>query len=590
MSELEGAPLDVTEPDQVAEPPRKNTAPLARRRRRRRWLIGGAAAVLAVASLVAVPLLQPRVAPLAALDTTVLAPTTIQDSIAATGTVASAGTFKVFSSLTYAVDRIDVSVGQVVEKGDILGRLSTTTVDKQIRSKLASIDQAAGVSDAAITTAETRYNASRKALANGTNTAITSANSAVTNAYSAWLKARKAYDDYDDSLDDGENAQRLAQKAALDAAASARDSAQYSYDKAAADLASAEAALESAEQAVAAAQAVVDAAGPAVTQAELDALAAAQTAAAAAQSTVDAYTDVAKRAELALAAASSAHDNAEDQYRATRTATNNTLSDLRLAADAAHDAYLRALSSRDAAKASASTEVQLNQDGVRSSEATASNLVGLQDLANLNEDRKATTIKAPMAGTVTAVFATVGANPAGPAFIIEDTDQLVIDSSVKEYDVVTVQPGMAVTIESDATRDAVYQGLITSIAPTSDKDASGDSITGSDIQFATEVEVTSADTDLRIGMNVRLNYVLAQQDGVLVVPFDAVYTNSWGSRAVLAAVKNPGDTYVLREFPVTTGLANDFSVAISGNGITEGLRVLNTPEKHTAGTTVTITG
>ena len=590
MSESGGPATDMTEQEHTGTAPNAASPPLARRRRRRRWLVGGAAVVLAVASLVAVMMLRPPVTTLAALDTTVLAPTTIQDSIAATGTVASARTFKVFSSLTYAVDRIDVSVGQVVEKGDILGRLSTTTVDKQIRSKLASIDQASGVSDAAITTAETRYNASRTALVNGTNTAVTSANSAVTSAYSAWLKARKAYDDYDDSLDDGQNAQRLAQRAALDAAANARDSAQYSYDKAAADLASAEAALESAELAVAAAQAVVDAAGPAVTQAQLDALAAAQSAAAAAHNNVAAYTDVAKRAELALEAATSAHDNAEDQYRATRTATNNTLSDLRLAADTAHDAYLRALSSRDAAKASASTEVQLNLDGVRSSEASASNLVGLQDLANLNEDRQATTIKAPMAGTVTAVYATVGANPAGPAFMIEDTEQLIVDSAVKEYDVVTVKPGMAVTIESDATRDAVFEGQITSIAPTSDKDTAGDSITGSDIQFATEVEVTSPDTDLRIGMNVRLNYVLAQQDGVLVVPFDAVYTNSWGSKAVLGAVKSADDTYVLREFPVTTGLANDFSVAISGNGITEGLRVLNTPEKHAAGTTVTING
>ena len=59
------------------------------------------------------------------------------------------------------------------------------------------------------------------------------------------------------------------------------------------------------------------------------------------------------------------------------------------------------------------------------------------------------------AGVVTAVYASVGANPAGPVFVIEDTTRLLIESSVKEYDVVSVQKGMAVTIESDATRDAV---------------------------------------------------------------------------------------------------------------------------------------
>lgn len=582
--------MDVTEQEHGDAAPRKGPRPTARRRRRRRWLIGGTAVVLAVTSLVAFAMLQPTVTTVSAADTTVLAPTSIQDSIAATGTVASARAYKVYSTLTYAVDRIDVSVGQVVEKGDSLGRLSTTAVDKQISSKLAAIEQSSATSAAAITTAEDRYNASKTALANGTNTAITSTDSAVTNAYSAWLKAQKAYADYDETLDDGQNSQVLAQKAARDAAANARASAQYSADKAAADLASAEEALESAELAYDAAKAVVDAAGENVTQAELDALAAAEAAVDAAQGGVDVAADVAKRADLALEAATDAYDNAEDQYQATRTSTSNTRSDLRLAADTAHDAYLRALSSREAAKASATTEVQLNLDGVRSSQAAASNQVALQDLANLNQDRKATIITAPMSGTVTAVYATVGANPAGPAFIIEDTEQLVIDSSVKEYDVVTVQPGMAATIESDATRDAVYEGRITSIAPTSDKDAAGNSITGSDIQYATEVEVTSPETDLRIGMNVRLNYVLAQQDGVLVVPFDAVYTNSWGSKAVLAAVKGAGDTFVLTEFPVTTGLENDFSVAISGNGVSEGLRVLNTPQEYVAGTAVTITG
>ncbi|MGB7962257.1 MAG: hypothetical protein WCF12_04760, partial [Propionicimonas sp.] len=120
MSETEAAPPDVTEPVQGAEAPRQES-PLVRRRRKRRWLIGGAAVALGVTSLIAVTILRPPVTTVAALDTTLLAPTTIQDSIAATGTVASARAFKVFSSLTYAVDRIDVSVGQVVDKGDLLG-------------------------------------------------------------------------------------------------------------------------------------------------------------------------------------------------------------------------------------------------------------------------------------------------------------------------------------------------------------------------------------------------------------------------------------------------------------------------------------
>lgn len=248
------------------------------------------------------------------------------------------------------------------------------------------------------------------------------------------------------------------------------------------------------------------------------------------------------------------------------------------------------MASLDAANAGADTEIQLALDALRSSEASASNSAALQDLANLSEDLAATTVAAPMAGTVTAVYANVGANPAGLVFVIEDTTRLLVESSVKEYDVVSVKQGMPVTIESDATRDAVYQGRITSIAPASEKDPAGKTITGSDIQYATKVDVVSAKTDLRIGMNVRLNYILAQQDGVLVVPFDAVFTKAPGGTAVLGVVKDARGRTVLQEFPVVTGLSNDLNVVLTGRGIKEGLRVMNSPAKYSAGDVVTIAG
>ncbi len=577
----------------------------AKRRRRRAWIIGGVAlALVGSATAFGLSTMRPPTKVLAASDTTVLSATTLQNSISATGTVASAHSFKVFSTLTYAVDQVYVTVGQKVAQGDKLCDLSKASLDKQVAAKKAAIDQASGTSAAAVKSAQDKYDASNTALANGTNGSLVSAQTGVTNAQNAYDKAAKAYNDYIATLDAGQNATLLAQQTALDNATNSRTSAQYSFDKASADLdaasgtlASATHAYDDASAAAATAQRIVDQAGSSVTQQQLDDLAAAQSAQAtaasardAAQKVVDADTDVRNRASIALQAAASAQANAQAAYDATVTASGNSASDLKLAVDTARDALNSAQASYTAAQTAAKTELQLNQDGVKSSQAQASNAAAMQDLVNLNKDIAATTITAPMAGTVTAVNANVGANPTGVAFVIEDLSGLVIDSSVKEYDVNSVAPGTPVTIEADATRDAVYTGKVASIAPTSDKDATGNTVTGSDIQYSTKVDVTSTDTKLKVGMNVRINYVLDKQSGVFAVPIDAVRKSAQGATTVLAAVKDAAGKTVLREVPVTTGLANDLSVAISGQGVVDGLRVVTNPAGLAAGTAVTIYG
>ncbi len=561
-----------------------------RRRTRRRWLIAAAAAALLAGTAIAVQMATPKVATVAALETTVLERGTIQDSISATGTVASATTFKVYSTLTYSVRTVHVSVGDAVSKGDRLCQLDTSGLNKQIASKEASIEQSEATSAAAIRTARDKYDAAVKAARTGTNPSVVSAQSAVTNAHNAWIKAKKTYDDYDSTLDDDENSQVLSAKAALDNAANALASARYTYDQAKDDLSTARAALDSASSAFDLAQAEVDAAGSSVTQAQLDALAAASQARDTAQQAVDGAEDVAAKARLGLESAHTTHENAEDAYEAASTAADNTLSDYKLAVQSSYDSYRSALAALAAANATAATEIQLNLDGLRSSQASAGNAVAIQDLVNIEKDVESTTVKAPVSGTVTAVYAEVGANPAGVIFVIEDTERLVIDASVNEYDVGSVKPGVPVAIESDATRDAVYRGTVASVAPTSDKDPSGETITGTDIQYATKVDVLSSDTQLRIGMNVRLRYLIAEEADVLVVPYEAVFTNAMGTKSVLAAVPRPDGTYELRSLTVTTGLENDLSVVIAGDGITPGLRVLNTPTKYAAGSVVRIAG
>ena len=281
-------------------------------------------------------------------------------------------------------------------------------------------------------------------------------------------------------------------------------------------------------------------------------------------------------AEAALEQAIRNRDAVEEQY----DTSGNTLREYRFAIESAYNAYVTAQQQLEAAQYSAKTQLQTSKNALSTAQINANTDSAVLSLAQMQEDLEETKIKAPVAGTITGVYATVGASGAGLLFVIEDTDNLVVETSVKGYDVGTVKVSMPVTIKSDATGDKLFDGRITSIAPTSNKNARGETDTTGDVLFATEVEVLSKDTGLRIGMSVRLNYIIAQQQGVIYVPYDAIYENENGETSVLFAEQQQNGKYKLREVKVTQGQENDIDVIISGDEIAPGAMVVTTPDKY----------
>jgi len=543
------APSQASGPAPAASPA---SAPVSatKRKRGRRWLVPViVAAVLLAGAGTAWAVLRPRATTVGVGDTTVLTTGTLTDSISATGTVAAATSAKVYSTLTYQVSHVNVELGQAVRAGDQLAQLDTATIDKQIASKKASMTQSQASAAASLAAAQNKYNAAASAVRNGTNSSLVNAQTSVTTAYDNWQKAVKTYEDAKAALDDGNNSQLVSAQTAVDNAKASLTNAQYNEKKA---------------------RDAWEAAGkpayPDATKVALD------------------------QAVNALDAAETAYDNARSAYEASANGADNTLSDYSAAADQAHDAYVNAQKALSAAQTSAQTDLQTSADAVKSSQASGRQDAAVTDLAGLLTDKASATITSPVDGTVTAVNATVGAPASGVLFVVESTDRLKVSSSVNEYDSGTVKPGMKVLISSDATRDAVYQGTVTSVAPASAKDASGKTVTGSDIQYATEIDVNSTGTGLRIGMNARVQYVVGQAESVLSVPTDSVFTDAQGADAVLALTKRLDGQYTIEQIAVTKGLENDVDVVISGDRVSEGLRVLNTPAKYKAGAVVTLSG
>jgi len=191
---------------------------------------------------------------------------------------------------------------------------------------------------------------------------------------------------------------------------------------------------------------------------------------------------------------------------------------------------------------------------------------------------------------VTAVYASVGSSGSGLLFVIEDTDHLVVSTSVKGYDLGDVKTGMTVEIKSDATGDSVIYGTLTTIAPTAKKNQLGDTEASNDPSFEAEVSVDTADCGLRIGMEARLSYIIDRAEHVLTVPYEAGFTDESGQSCILVLRAQEKETYLVEKLPVTTGLDDDLDIAVSGTGVEEGLRVITEAKTYLelAGKTVTL--
>ena len=480
-------------------------------------------------------------------------------------------------------------------------------------SAILSAENTLESAENAYLSAQKTYDRYAESLDEGENSTILAQESALEGAERSLSAAEDAYDSAQDAYDD---------------ARAQAEEAQTSYGKAQAEVEQAKQKLDEAKEKVSilteqvntgeatkdqldaavveqnTAQQTFDQAKNEETQASLT-LALRQAARDSAQSQASA-------AERTLEEAEAAYDTAKTQYRSALDSADDALEDCADAVDTAYEAYLdaqvtlentqadaqetladyadrlnTAYAAYESAQAglestenAAQNQLQSYQDSLNSAYANASTSTGEVSLRQLWADLEGTEITAPAAGTVTAVYAEVGSSGAGLLFVIEDVDNLVVATSVKDYDVASVSTGMAVAIQSDSTGDEVYDGEVTSIAPTAAKNAAGETDTSGDISFATDVAVTSQDTGLRIGMSVELDFVLDEALNALSVPYDAVYENDQGQTCLLVLEEGEDGELLLTELPVTTGLETDLDIAVEGDGLTEGVQVVTDPDRY----------
>lgn len=534
-----------------------------------------------------------------ASDTQVLSYQDLESSVSATGIVESSDTTKVYSTLAYQVKRVLVEVGDVVQEGDLLAELDGEPIEDQLATQKASLETASGSAGAQVQSAYDAYDNYKQGLDAGLNASLIGAESQVDTAYDAYVRAKNAYDRYKENVELGENTQVLSVEAQRNNAASALDQAESAYDTAREAYVTAkkaydtlpeinkhlEAAQEREQELMNAGEQASEEYAALVKQIE--------TLESQKQQIETAYTSADRgldSARQAVSTAQSAYDIAQATYNAALRGEDQALDDYADAVDSAWRAYQTALTSLDSTKKGTEDQLESFSDTLAAANAGANMSVSEEAIRQLNKTLDDTKITAPVSGTVTAVYATVGGSGSGLLFVIEDTDNLVVSTSVKGYDLGSVKTGMTVEIKSDATGDAVIPGTLTTIAPTAKKNQMGDTESSSDPSFEAEVTVESASSGLRIGMEARLSYIIDKADHVLAVPYEAVYTDESGKSAILVLRPQEKDGYLVESLPVTTGLDDDLDIAVSGAGVEEGLRVITDAKAYLSyvGKTVTL--
>lgn len=545
---------------------------------------------------------------------------TLENTISVGGTVESSESKKVYSKLTYPVEKVNVSVGDSVKKGDVLCTISTEDLQQQILQQQASVESSGISSDYNLSEAEERYTEALEKYQNGENTTLINAQKAIDQAEKALEDAKrqeelgltsslptnirsaedniesakanydnavKAYDkalkelepeNYPanvravaDSIDEYKESLRIVEKklynAELEAAYAKYNTAKGNYNTAKENSYD-QSSLEELQEAYAAAKQEYETLQSKYNEDNLKKQI--ETAENQLESLIEGLEAARDSAEISVKNAKLAYDKAVADLDNIKDQNSNTEESYGIAVKNAEDALATAKSDYE----NAVKQVESELSSLKKQAEQQRTISGLNDpqviiLQNLKDKLEYAVITAPCDGVVTSVRAEEGLIAEGPLFVIEDLDNLKISSMVGEYDISGVSEGMNATVRCDALNGAEYGGKVITVSPTSDASAAS---TG--VNYKIETEVDGEDGKLRVGMSAKVDILSERKENVLTITYDSLTTDENGNDAVYIAEKGDDGVWRARLVPVETGLETDYEIEVISSELKAGMLVL----------------
>jgi HlyD family secretion protein len=220
------------------------------------------------------------------------------------------------------------------------------------------------------------------------------------------------------------------------------------------------------------------------------------------------------------------------------------------ALDDAQKGYQMAVNKRDVARA------QLDVDKAKVTQAEAQVAGAQADLAQLEEEYRNSTIRAPMNGLVLSRDVEIGdavssilvmGSAATPIMTLGDTNEVYVKGQVDESDIGKVYLGQPARITVESFRDKSFRGKVTKIAPMG---AEKDNVTN----FEVRVSITNATGELKAAMTANAEIILDEHKNTLLIPEGAILYDADKKPSV--EVPDPKQKEGKRKVAVKLGISN----------------------------------
>ena len=613
--------------------------------KKKKIIIGvSAVAVLAVAGLV-IPAVMglgaPKYDPTAVYrgDVATVTKDDVIKSLNMTGTLKSAKSMTLFSSLNSKVQTLNVKAGDRVSQGQLLAQLDSSEAMSQLSSQQSQLNESRITQQNSIDEAAQNYQNAKSALDQGLNQDIRGAQTALHEAQNEYVKASRAYDQMKQEKDnrtlqallDQENALRSANQEAENAKMEAgragvavteantqRDIAVIERDKAQDELELTQNEIKRIRsnpnlftnpgQLIKEKLADIER-----LKAEIEAKN--QNADATEKAAKEAWSQQAQAKQAAIHASENL-GMARRQFRAALRQIDSQIAEAGEAVAKAQTGISDAKVALQYAQLHAVQEVNSNLRALRAAQASAGSGLaeGQSAIQKLRADINSAHVTSPIAGIVTSVTAKVGATPEGPLMTVEDDQNMVIETQIKESGVSKLNVGNQVTFTTPATGDKEFTGTVAFISPAALDQTSAPSGPGAgqgvdqggggsaSVMFPVQITVTGDLQGLRLGSTAKVKAIIAGQKNALTVPKGALVDAMMpldgkdsssteapvsggmmapgtsaddGPKSVLVIDNPDSEKPKIREVPVKVLVEGNGMAAIKGKGIKEGTTVLD---------------
>lgn len=610
--------------------------------RKKKVIIGvSAVAVLAIAGF-GIPAVMglgaPKYDPTAVYrgDVTTVVREDVTKTISMTGTLKSAKTMTLFSSLNSKVQALNVKAGDRVNQGQLLAQLDSSEANSQLASQQAQLNESRITQQNSIDEAAQNYQNAKSALDQGMNQEIRGAQTSLREAETEYVKSSRAYEQMKQERDNRTLQALLEQENALRSAYQEVENAKMEAGRAGAAVSEANLQRDIAIIERNSAAADLDLAKKQLSQLRADKnldptrrdelienvnqrIAELEAQVATLDQNVDDGSKGARSAwsQQAQANISVGHANenlgmARRQFQAALRQIDTQITEAGEAVAKAQGALSDAKISLEYAKIHAAQEVSSNLRALRAAQASAGSGMaeGQSAIQKLRADISSAHVTSPMSGIVTSVTAKVGATPEGALMTVEDDQNMVIETQIKESGVSKLSVGNQVTFTTPATGDKEFTGVVSFISPaaldqTSTQPGQGGEQGGggnASVMFPVQITVTGDLQGLRLGSTAKVKAIVAGEKNALTVPKGALVdamiplgdqvppsteapapsemahseaTGEDGPKSVLVIDNPDSEQPKIREVQVEVLVEGNGMAAIRGKGIKEGTTVLD---------------